>query len=89
MSQKAWTLLIGAKIICCGALLLVLTGVVSLGGIAALVTGNTLPIAGGGMIALIAAGTYFRSRSRRSHPERDGAEGEARPARRPASAADA
>lgn len=57
------TWLIGAKIICCGALLLVLTGAVSLGTVAAVVAGKAGLIAGGGAVALVAAAAWHLRRS--------------------------
>ncbi len=66
MGDKGWYWLIGAKIVCCGALLLVITGVLSIGAIGAFVTGNALPLTGA---ALVAAALYMqRRRSRRRAP---------------------
>jgi len=53
MGGKGMTWLIGAKIARCGALLPVLAGVVSLGALTTILTGNALPIAGGAAIALV------------------------------------
>jgi hypothetical protein len=63
--------LIGAKIACCGVLLLVLTGVLSLGTITAVLTGNALPIAGGALVALGAAVALHRRRSSLAPPDGD------------------
>lgn len=46
MGSKGWFGLIGAKIACCGILLLVLTGVLSVGVFIAVLSGNTPPLAG-------------------------------------------
>lgn len=70
MGEKGWFWLIGAKIVCCGALLLlVLTGVLSLGAIGAFLSGNALPLAGAGVVlAVLMAGRGLRMRlSRRSN----------------------
>jgi|TARA_R110002072_G_scaffold121684_5_gene255856 ABC-type transport system involved in cytochrome c biogenesis permease component len=50
MGDRGWYWLIGAKIACCGALVLVLTGVLSLAAIGAFLSGNALPLAGGGIL---------------------------------------
>jgi hypothetical protein len=63
--------LIGAKIACCGALILVLTGVLSLGTITAVLTGNALPIAGGAVVVLVAAAALLRQRSSLAPPDGD------------------
>jgi Flp pilus assembly protein TadB len=55
--------LIGAKIACCGALFLVLTGVASLGTITAILTGNAVPLAGGAVVAVVAAAALYRRRT--------------------------
>lgn len=58
--------LIGAKIVCCGGLFLVLSGVVSLATIGAFVTGNALPLAAaGGTLALVAWLVAARRRAAR------------------------
>ena len=57
MENKTMAWLIGAKIVCCGALLLVLAGELSFAGIGAFLTGNALPLAGGGaVLTLVLAG---------------------------------
>jgi hypothetical protein len=63
--------LIGAKIVCCGALILVLTGALSLGTITAVLTGNALPIAGGAVVVLVAAAALLRQRSSLAPPDGD------------------
>jgi hypothetical protein len=45
--------LIGAKIVCCGALLLVLTGVLSLGAITTFLTGNAMVLAGAALVVAV------------------------------------
>lgn len=69
MGEKGWFWLIGAKIVCCGVLLLVLTGVLSLGAIGAFLSGNTMPLAGAVVVlAVLMAGRGLRMRwSRRSN----------------------
>ena len=63
MGDKGLYWLIGAKIVCCGALLLVLTGVLSIGVIGGFVTGNALPLAGAALV--VAAVFVQRRRARR------------------------
>jgi small neutral amino acid transporter SnatA (MarC family) len=52
-------------------LLLVLAGVLSLGTITAVLTGNALPIAGGAVVVLVAAAALHRRRSRPPPPDGD------------------
>jgi len=55
--------LIGAKIVCCGGLFLVLSGVVSLAAIGSFVTGNALPLAAGaGLLAVLVVARWQRHR---------------------------
>lgn len=68
MGDRGMYWLIGAKIVCCGVLLLVIVGVLSLGGIAAFVTGNALPLAGAALVAV--AVFVQRRRSRRRGADR-------------------
>tara|TARA_R110002096_G_scaffold137245_8_gene290468 strand:- start:3331 stop:3558 length:228 start_codon:yes stop_codon:yes gene_type:complete len=61
MENKTMAWLIGAKIVCCGALLLVLAGELSFAGIGAFLTGNALPLAGGGaVLTLVLARRWLR-----------------------------
>jgi len=64
MSERGWYWLIGAKVVCCGALLLVITGVLSLGAITAFLTGNALVLAGAGLVVVAVAvqRRFFRRR---------------------------
>jgi uncharacterized membrane protein len=55
VGNKSMAWLIGTKVVCCGALLLVLTGALSLGTIGTFLSGNALPLAGGGVLALVLA----------------------------------
>jgi hypothetical protein len=55
VGNKSMAWLIGAKVVCCGALLLALTGAVSFGAVVTFVSGNALPLAGGGALALVLA----------------------------------
>lgn len=56
MGNKTITWLIGAKIACCGVLLLIFAGVLSFAGIGTFLSGNALPLAGGGaVLALVLA----------------------------------
>jgi hypothetical protein len=64
MGDRSLYWLIGAKIVCCGALLLVITGVLSIGAIAAFLTGNALPLAGA---ALVVAAVFVQRRGSRRH----------------------
>jgi len=63
MGDRGWFWLIGAKIVCCGALLLVLAGVLSLATIGTFLSGNALPLAsGGGLLAIVLARRWLRGR---------------------------
>lgn len=46
MCDRGWYWLIGAKIACCGALVLILTGALSLAAVGTFLSGNALPLAG-------------------------------------------
>ena len=72
MDSKNMRWLIGAKIVCCGGLLLVLTGVISLAAIGTFVTGNAVSLAGGGAAVLLLARVWHRRRAP-APPERKSA----------------
>jgi len=60
-----WTALIAAKIVCCGILLLFLTGVVTLSGVGSWIRdGNPAWLAMAGAGAIAAIGLWFRQRWR-------------------------
>jgi membrane protein implicated in regulation of membrane protease activity len=87
MGDRGLYWLIGAKIVCCGALLLVLTGVLSIGAIAALLTGNALVLAG---VALVVATVFLQRRiSRRRAAGQHAITDAPRPERAPRSIPDA
>jgi hypothetical protein len=54
--------LIGAKIVCCGGLLLFLSGALSLAAVGSFVTGNALSLAGGGVLALALVAVRWQRR---------------------------
>jgi hypothetical protein len=54
--------LIGAKIVCCGGLLLFFSGALSLAAVGSFVTGNALPLAGAGVLALVMVALRWQSR---------------------------
>jgi len=86
MGDRGMYWLIGAKIVCCGALLLVLTGVLSVAAIAAFITGNALPLAGAALV--VAAVFVHRRISRRGAADRR-AHSDSQPERAPRSIPDA
>jgi len=63
MGSKTMTWLIGAKIACCGALLLALSGALSLGAISTFLSGNALPLAGISIPVLMLALRWLHSRA--------------------------
>jgi len=57
-------LLIGAKLACCGVFLLFLTGILSLGSVAAFITGNAqVWITGGLLIVALIVTRHFKRRN--------------------------
>lgn len=79
MGSRGTYWLIGAKIACCGALLLGLSGVLSLGALSAFFSGSALPLAGA---AAAVVALFLWRRSRRPLPDRRDAEDDLRADRR-------
>jgi len=78
MGSRGMYWLIGAKIACCGALLLLLTGVLSLGALSAFFSGSALPLAGA---AAAVVALFLWRRSRCPSPDRRDAEDDPQPDR--------
>jgi drug/metabolite transporter (DMT)-like permease len=87
MGDRGWYWLIGAKIVCCGALLLVIAGVLSFGAISSFVTGNALPLAGAALV--VATVFVLRQISRRRGVGRPAVTDESQPERAPRTIPDA
>lgn len=63
MSPNNLRWLIGAKIACCVGLLLVVSGALSLAAVGTFLTGNALPLVGGGALILLLARVWQRRRT--------------------------